>query len=113
MKIEIQKFDESSVVRNKFKVDVEFYFGHGNNHTEDVYFNNENEVIDFYKALKEECDNWTDHHMIKHQDLKEVVEYIIDEMGLTDELRFDDGIASFSILWFDEHGREHKANLVK
>ncbi|MBM26499.1 MAG: hypothetical protein CL760_12640 [Chloroflexi bacterium] len=113
MKIEIQKFDESSVTRSKFKVDVEFYFGGSEYHTEEVYFNNENEVIDFYKALKEECAHWTDHNSIKNQDLKETLEYIIDEMGLTDEIRFDDGLASFSISWFDEHGREHKAKLIK
>ena len=104
MKIEIQKFDESSVTRSKFKVDVEFYFGGSEYHTEEV---------DFYKALKEECAHWTDHNSIKNQDLKETLEYIIDEMGLTDEIRFDDGLASFSISWFDEHGREHKAKLIK
>lgn len=113
MKLVIKKIDESKIIKNKFKVNVSFYLGTSNYHEEDFYFKTEADVIEFYNALLSECNCWVDNDDIKHPELKEGIQYIIEEMGLCSDLRYDDNVGAFSVSWFNENGLEHRVEVIK
>lgn len=105
IKLIIQKPEEKRII-NRFLIVVDYYLGFSEHEKSETFFDTEEELKHFLSVLYSHCRHWIAEDQIDtipHDLIKQDYEYIISELGLTEDIRFD---GNFSVYWYDEYGQK-------
>lgn len=103
MKLKIQELIPTKKTINKFVIHADYELDTGNSYVDEIYADTEGEAIETIKALRTDVgDYWSTVESTSNERIKESLEYILEEMGIANELR----LTSLTVKWINEFGLE-------
>lgn len=109
MKLIIKPFKSETTKLNKFELTVSYEMDTGTNIEDEIYLDTEDEAIEVIKSLRTDIESWSTVESTENESVKSSLEYILLEMGVCDEVRFD----SIVVRWINGMGLKQEVEIAE